>query len=252
MTTTTDPENRARRDLLLSAGLGAAALGVATLTAEAVLAQTTSEWDKTFPKSDRVDHEKVSFTNRYGISLVGDLYLPKDRDGAALPALAVAGPFGAVKEQAAGLYAQEMAERGFAALAFDPSFIGESGGNQRGMGNVATALSAEWKADAAALHIPEYYRAPPGTPNVLRELGVTNDDQPSDGLHDNPTITLNMLLDDPNSARGAARVATRQATIDGVSIADLATALERAEQIATARATRTSALIRERVAAHGQ
>ncbi|TMV09303.1 alpha/beta hydrolase [Arenibacterium halophilum] len=131
MTTTTDPENRGRRDLLLSAGLGAAALGVATLTAEAVLAQTTSEWDKTFPKSDRVDHEKVSFTNRYGISLVGDLYLPKDRDGAALPALAVAGPFGAVKEQAAGLYAQEMAERGFAALAFDPSFIGESGGTPR-------------------------------------------------------------------------------------------------------------------------
>ncbi len=129
-------------------------------------------------------------------------------------------------------------------------FIGDSGGNQSGMGNVATALSTEWNADAAALHIPEYYRAPAGTPNVLRELGVTNDDQPSDGLHDNPTITLNMLLDDPSSVRWADRVATRQASIDGVSIADLGTALERAERIATARAARTAALIRERVAAH--
>mgnify|MGYP001158462017 CR=1 FL=1 len=131
-------------------------------------------------------------------------------------------------------------------------FIGDSGGNQDGMGNVATALSAEWNADAAALHIPEYYRAPPGTPNVLRELGVTNADQPSDGLHDNPTITLNMLLDDPISVRWADRVATRQADIDGVSIADLGTAIERAEQIATARAARTAALIRERVGAHGK
>ena len=127
----TDPQNPARRDLLLAAGIGAAALGVATLGTEAALAQATTDWDKTFAQSNRVDHQKVSFTNRYGIALVGDLYLPKTRGDAPLPALAVAGPFGAVKEQAAGLYAQEMAERGFAAVAFDPSFIGESGGTPR-------------------------------------------------------------------------------------------------------------------------
>ncbi|WP_294923280.1 alpha/beta hydrolase [uncultured Paracoccus sp.] len=84
------------------------------------------DWDKTFPRNENVDHEKVTFTNRYGITLTGDLYLPRDRN-ARLPALAIAGPFGAVKEQAAGLYAQTMAERGFATLAFDPSFVGESG-----------------------------------------------------------------------------------------------------------------------------
>ncbi|WP_339115567.1 alpha/beta hydrolase [Thioclava sp. GXIMD2076] len=130
MTEQTDPADPARRDLLLGAGIGAAALGMLTLSAEALLAQATPEWDKTFPRSARVDHRKVAFTNRYGIALVGDLYLPKENRG-ALPALAIAGPFGAVKEQAAGLYAQEMAERGFAALAFDPSYIGESGGVPR-------------------------------------------------------------------------------------------------------------------------
>ncbi|MCA0939612.1 alpha/beta hydrolase [Salipiger pacificus] len=130
-TPTTDPQNPARRELLLAAGMGAAALGTGALSAKAALAQATTDWDKTFPQSDRVDHHKVSFTNRYGIALVGDLYLPKDRGDAPLPALAVAGPFGAVKEQAAGLYAQEMAERGYAALAFDPSYIGESGGMPR-------------------------------------------------------------------------------------------------------------------------
>lgn len=130
-TAPTDPQNPARRSLMIGAGAGAAALGVASLSAQAVLAEATTDWDKTFARSDRVDHRKVSFTNRYGIVLVGDLYLPKDRGDAPLPALAVAGPFGAVKEQAAGLYAQEMAERGFAALAFDPSYIGESGGMPR-------------------------------------------------------------------------------------------------------------------------
>ncbi|KAA2317102.1 alpha/beta hydrolase [Pseudooceanicola sediminis] len=129
--TPTDPENPARRNLLIASGTGAAALAIASLSAEATLAQATANWDKTFPESDRVDHRKVSFTNRYGIALVGDFYLPKDRGDAPLPALAVAGPFGAVKEQAAGLYAQEMAERGFATLAFDPSYIGESGGMPR-------------------------------------------------------------------------------------------------------------------------
>ena len=92
----------------------------------------THEWDKVFPKSDNVEHKKVTFTNRYGITLVADLYIPKDAKG-PLPAIAVCGPFGAVKEQSSGLYAQEMAERGFYTLAFDPSFTGESGGHPRYM-----------------------------------------------------------------------------------------------------------------------
>lgn len=90
----------------------------------------TSEWDKTFPASGNVSHSKVTFHNRYGIALAADLYVPKDAAW-KLPALAVCGPFGAVKEQAAGLYAQAMAERGFLTLAFDPSFTGESGGQPR-------------------------------------------------------------------------------------------------------------------------
>lgn len=90
----------------------------------------TSEWDKTFPKSNHVNHKKVTFTNRYGITLAADIYSPKNAS-APLPAIAVCGPFGAVKEQCSGLYAQEMAERGFVALAFDPSFTGESGGQPR-------------------------------------------------------------------------------------------------------------------------
>ena len=94
----------------------------------------TMEWDKTFPKSDGVDHRKVTFHNRYGITLAADLYRPKGVEG-KLPALAVCGPFGAVKEQASGLYAQEMAERGFLTIAFDPSYTGESGGQPR---NVAS------------------------------------------------------------------------------------------------------------------
>lgn len=90
--------------------------------------QLTQEWDKTFAKSDKVDHQKVTFKNRYGITLAADLYLPKTADK-HLPALAVSGPYGAVKEQASGLYAQIMAERGYVALAFDPSYTGESDGN---------------------------------------------------------------------------------------------------------------------------
>ena len=92
----------------------------------------TQEWDKTFPRSERVNHSKVTFHNRYGITLAADLYVPKDAAG-KLPAIAVCGPFGAVKEQAAGLYAQTMAERGFLTMAFDPSFTGESGGAPRYM-----------------------------------------------------------------------------------------------------------------------
>ena len=91
-----------------------------------------TEWDKTFPKSDKVDHSKVTFVNRYGITLAADMYVPKDKEG-RLPAIAVCGPFGAVKEQCSGLYAQTMAERGFLTIAFDPSFTGESGGNVRYM-----------------------------------------------------------------------------------------------------------------------
>ena len=90
----------------------------------------TREWDKVFPQSNRVNHSKVTFRNRYGITLAADLYTPKDAAG-KLPAIAVSGPFGAVKEQASGLYAQTLAERGFLAIAFDPSYTGESGGEPR-------------------------------------------------------------------------------------------------------------------------
>lgn len=94
----------------------------------------TQEWDKVFPKSDRVDHGKIVFHNRYGITLAADLYKPKQAEG-RLAAIAVCGPFGAVKEQSSGLYAQILAERGFLTIAFDPSFTGESGGEPR---NVAS------------------------------------------------------------------------------------------------------------------
>lgn len=90
----------------------------------------TREWDKVFPQSDKVSHSKVTFHNRYGITLAADLYVPKNTEG-RLPAIAVSGPFGAVKEQSSGLYAQALAEMGFLAIAFDPSFTGESGGEPR-------------------------------------------------------------------------------------------------------------------------
>lgn len=90
----------------------------------------TEEWDKVFPRSEKVDHRKVTFVNRYGITLAADMYTPKNASG-KLPAIAVSGPFGAVKEQSSGLYAQQLAERGFLTIAFDPSFTGESGGMPR-------------------------------------------------------------------------------------------------------------------------
>ena len=93
----------------------------------------TQAWDKKFPRSDKVEHRKVTFKNRYGITLAGDLYVPKQRGDRPRPALAVSGPFGAVKEQSSGLYAQTMAERGYVALAFDPSYTGESGGEPRNL-----------------------------------------------------------------------------------------------------------------------
>lgn len=92
--------------------------------------QMTTEWDKVFPQSDKVSHSKVTFTNRYGITLAADMYVPKNAEG-KLPAIAVSGPFGAVKEQSSGLYAQTLAERGFLTIAFDPSFTGESSGEPR-------------------------------------------------------------------------------------------------------------------------
>ena len=133
-----------RKRFIQSAIVASAALFVG---APSVLAQTTThsssgntlnlapEWDKTFAKSNKVDHQKVTFKNRYGITLAADLYLPKHRGNQRLAALAVGGPFGAVKEQSSGLYAQTMAERGFVTLAFDASYTGESGGEPR---NVAS------------------------------------------------------------------------------------------------------------------
>ncbi|MNQ58821.1 Alpha/beta hydrolase family protein [compost metagenome] len=116
--------------------LGAALTGVSTMS-HAQTANPTepvsmvTQWDKTFAQSDKVEHRKVSFKNRYGLTLVADLYLPKNRGNAKLAAIAVSGPFGAVKEQSSGLYAQTLAERGFVTLAFDPSYTGESGGQPR-------------------------------------------------------------------------------------------------------------------------
>ncbi len=133
----------------------------------------------------------------------------------------------------------------------DIVFIGDSGGNQQGQDNVAAALTSRWAGEAAVLHVPEYYRAV-DAPNVLRDLGVTHADMPADGLHDNPAITLNMMLDDPRSVRWAERVATRQASIDGVSIAELGRSLELARAVAGARATRTADIIRARIAGRSQ
>ena len=151
------------KNLLLSAMLVAAALTACTNKNQTKTKENmnttltlTQEWDKTFPKSDKVDHKKVTFRNRYGIELAADMYIPKappsspegdtsaskgnqaplpsgGAGGGFFPALAVSGPFGAVKEQSSGLYAQHMAERGFITIAFDPSFTGESGGEPRRM-----------------------------------------------------------------------------------------------------------------------
>lgn len=136
-------KNQVKKSFLKTAAAAAVAL---TLSAPALAdvsitpmkgvqtMQLTQEWDKIFPQSNKVEHHKVTFKNRYGITLVGDLYVPKNiRSGQKLPAIAVAGAFGAVKEQSSGLYAQAMAERGFVTLAFDPSYLGESGGEPRNM-----------------------------------------------------------------------------------------------------------------------
>ncbi len=143
MTVDIDASRRARgatitnRRSVLNAGVAASAglLLSKVVATPAAAAQQGATWDKTFPRSPQVDHQKVSFRNRYGITMAGDLYLPKDRSSHRLPALAIGGPFGAVKEQSSGLYAQAMAERGFVTLAFDGSYTGESGGEPR---NVAS------------------------------------------------------------------------------------------------------------------
>lgn len=123
-----------RRQLLKLTGSGIAAACVASAIATPAMAETTlkleESWDKTFAKSEKIEHKKVTFSNRYGITLAADLYQPKNASG-KLPALAVSGPFGAIKEQSSGLYAQTIAERGFITLAFDPSYTGESGGEPR-------------------------------------------------------------------------------------------------------------------------
>ncbi|MDS7594979.1 alpha/beta hydrolase [Agrobacterium tumefaciens] len=130
-TDNTEGFDAGRRSLMKATGVAVAALGVIPAAAATQALAQTSSWDKVFPKSDKVDHQKVSFKNRYGITLSGDLYLPKERGSGRLAALVVGGPFGAVKEQSSGLYAQTMAERGFATLAFDGSYTGESGGEPR-------------------------------------------------------------------------------------------------------------------------
>lgn len=135
--------NQAKKSFLKTAAAAAVALTLsAPVLADVSITpmkgvqtmQLTQEWDKIFPLSNKVEHHKVTFKNRYGITLVGDLYVPKNiRSGQKLPAIAVAGAFGAVKEQSSGLYAQAMAERGFVTMAFDPSYLGESGGEPRNM-----------------------------------------------------------------------------------------------------------------------
>ena len=123
--------------------------------------------------------------------------------------------------------------------------IGDSGGNQAGQKAVADKLTAQFAGAAFVATIPGYYTAPPGTPNVLRQLGVTKDGMPDDGLHDSPGITLNMLLTEPNSVRWEARVKTKKATINGVDISNLNRSREWARAIVDARATRTVALIKQ-------
>jgi len=126
--------------------------------------------------------------------------------------------------------------------------IGDSGGNQNGQKAVADKLTAQFAGSALVATIPGYYTAPPGTPNVLRQLGVTKDGMPDDGLHDSPGITLNMMLTDPNSVRWEARVKAKKATINGVDISNLNRSREWARAIVEARANRTVDLIKQAIA----
>jgi len=126
--------------------------------------------------------------------------------------------------------------------------IGDSGGNQAGQKAVADKLAAQFAGTAFVATIPGYYTTPPGTPNVLRTLGVVKDGMPDDGLHDSPGITLNMLLTDPNSVRWDARVKAKKATINGVDISNLNRSREWARAIVDARAARTVTLIKQAIA----
>jgi len=137
-----------------------------TRSSGATSVELTKLWDKTFPQSDRVTHQKVQFKNRFGIVLAGDLYRPKNPGNGKLPALMVSGPFGAVKEQSSGLYAQTFAERGFVTLAFDPSFTGESGGEVR---NVA---SPEFFTEDYSAAVDYIGRLPDVDRNRIGAIGI--------------------------------------------------------------------------------
>lgn len=139
--------------------------------------------------------------------------------------------------------ASSLKQHGFTAIIF----IGDSGGNQTGQKAVAEKLHAQWHGNPVVAHIGEYYTAPPGTPNVLRQLGVSKEGMPDDGLHDSPGITLNMMLTDPKSVRWDERVKAGRATINGVSIANKEQALDWARKVVDARAQRTADLIRKAI-----
>jgi pimeloyl-ACP methyl ester carboxylesterase/creatinine amidohydrolase/Fe(II)-dependent formamide hydrolase-like protein len=139
--------------------------------------------------------------------------------------------------------ASSLKQHGFKAIIF----IGDSGGNQNGQKAVAEKLTAQWSGNPVVAHIGEYYTAPPGTPNVLRQLGVTKEGMPDEGLHDSPGITLNMMLTDPKSVRWDERVKAGRATINGVSIANKEQALDWARKVVDARAERTAGLIRKAI-----
>ena len=176
--------------------------------------ELTSEWDKVFPKSDKTDHRKVTFVNRYGITLAADLYMPKGAEG-PLPAIAVSGPFGAVKEQSSGLYAQQLAERGFLTIAFDPSFTGESGGMPRRVASpdintedfsaAVDFLTALPEADTDLLGICGWggiaIQAAINDPRIKATVAST--------MYDMTRVTANGYFDADNSAekRNAAREA---------------------------------------------
>ena len=142
------------------------------------------EWDKVFPRSEKVDHQKVTFINHFGITLAADMYIPKNPEG-KLPAIAVSGPFGACKEQSSGLYAQTMAERGFLTIAFDPSFTGESGGFPRAVNSpdinvedfqaAIDFLSVQENVDAEKISIAvsadDYYAENTAVSTVLTTIG---------------------------------------------------------------------------------
>ncbi len=151
---------------LLSTGISATAQTPSNVAHEQSL-NLVQAWDKTFPQSDKVDHSKVTFHNRFGITLAADMYVPKGAKG-PLPAIAISGPFGAVKEQASGLYAQTLAERGFLTIAFDPSFTGESSGEPR---NVASPDMSTEDFSAAVDYLSSHELVEPDRIGILGICG---------------------------------------------------------------------------------